>query len=83
MAIKFANRMGFRTMVIGGGKDKGDMVKRLGGCIALTATCRTQLRNLSGREGGGGRGCVGAKVILATVPGGKAMNLAQKPSCRR
>ena len=34
-------------MVIGRGKDKGETVKRLWGCIALTATCRTQLKNLS------------------------------------
>ena len=36
LAIQFANRMGFKAMVIGRGNEKKAMVKRLWGCIALT-----------------------------------------------
>jgi hypothetical protein len=40
-------QVGFKAMVIGRGKDTGETVKRLWGCVTLTATCRTQLKNLS------------------------------------
>jgi D-arabinose 1-dehydrogenase-like Zn-dependent alcohol dehydrogenase len=45
---------GFKAMVVERGKDKGKTVKTLAGCITLTATCRTQLKNClvwGGRRG--------------------------------
>jgi hypothetical protein len=42
--------MGFKAMVIGRGKDKRETVKRLWGCVTLTGTYRTQLKNLSCME---------------------------------
>ena len=74
LAIQFAYRMGFGTMVIGRGKDNGDTVIRLGlhyiGSNVQNAVEETS-QIWRSRMGGGG---TGAKVILVTVPGGKAMN---------
>jgi hypothetical protein len=42
------NRMGFRTWVIGRGKDKWDTVKNLGCCILFATTCNMYLKNFSG-----------------------------------
>ena len=66
LAIQFSNRMGFKTIAIGRGKDKEEMVKRLGAKHYIDSNSQNASNELL-KYGG-------ATVILATVPSGKAMN---------
>jgi D-arabinose 1-dehydrogenase-like Zn-dependent alcohol dehydrogenase len=58
--------MGFKTIAIARGKDKEEMVKRLGAIHYIDSESQNAAEEL-GKLGG-------AKVILATVPSGKAMS---------
>lgn len=65
LGIQFAAKMGFNTVAIGRGKDKEEMVKNLGAKQYIdnrSQNAAQELINLGG-----------AKVILATLPSGKAM----------
>lgn len=71
--------MGFKTMVIGIGKDKWDTVKMLG-LHYIDSNMQKLVEELvrcgeeEGWRGEGGWG--GATVILTTVPGGKAITIS-------
>jgi D-arabinose 1-dehydrogenase-like Zn-dependent alcohol dehydrogenase len=65
LGIQFASKMGFNTIAIGRGKDKEDLVKRLGAAHYIDGKSQNTVEELV-KLGG-------AKVILGTVPSGKAM----------
>jgi hypothetical protein len=70
---------GFKTIAIGRGKDKEDMVKKLGAIHYIDSQSQNVVKELaefgsSSENGGAAKGAGGAKVILATVPSGKAMS---------
>jgi D-arabinose 1-dehydrogenase-like Zn-dependent alcohol dehydrogenase len=65
LGIQFASKMGFKTIAIGRGKDKVDLVKKLGGVHYIDSKSQNTVEELV-KLGG-------AKIILATVPSGKAM----------
>jgi len=64
LAIQFANRMGFRTVAIGRGKDKDPLARKLGAHLYVDGAVDPagQLKQLGG-----------AKVILATAPDSKSI----------
>ncbi|HET7644731.1 MAG TPA: alcohol dehydrogenase [Nitrososphaeraceae archaeon] len=66
LGIQFASKMGFNTVAIGRGKDKEEMVKKLGARLYIDNRSQNAVEELA-KLGG-------AKVILATVPSGKAMS---------
>jgi D-arabinose 1-dehydrogenase-like Zn-dependent alcohol dehydrogenase len=66
LGIQFAAKMGFKTIAIARGKDKEDMVKKLGATHYIDSESQNAAEELV-KLGG-------AKVILATVPSGKAMS---------
>jgi D-arabinose 1-dehydrogenase-like Zn-dependent alcohol dehydrogenase len=87
LGIQFAAKMGFKTIAIGRGKDKEEMVKKLGAIHYIDSQSQNVAQELvnfgSSNENGGGtavaavaavEGTGGANVILATVPSGKAMS---------
>ena len=66
LAIQFANKMGFRTVAIGRGKDKESLALKLGASRYLdtdTMNAASELTKMGG-----------AAVILATAPNSKAMS---------
>ena len=65
LGIQFANKMGFRTVAIGRGKDKEPLALKLGAARYLD----TDAMNAAGELTKMG----GASVILATAPNSKAM----------
>jgi D-arabinose 1-dehydrogenase-like Zn-dependent alcohol dehydrogenase len=65
LGIQFASKMGFKTIAIGRGKDKEDLVKKLGAAHYIDGKSQNTVEELV-KLGG-------AKVILGTVPSGKAM----------
>jgi D-arabinose 1-dehydrogenase-like Zn-dependent alcohol dehydrogenase len=65
LGIQFASKMGFNTIAIGRGKDKEDLVKKLGAAHYIDSKSQNTVEELV-KLGG-------AKVILGTVPSGKAM----------
>jgi D-arabinose 1-dehydrogenase-like Zn-dependent alcohol dehydrogenase len=65
LGIQFASKMGFNTIAIGRGKDKEDLVKRLGAAHYIDGKSQNTVEELV-KLGG-------AKVILGTVPSGRAM----------
>jgi D-arabinose 1-dehydrogenase-like Zn-dependent alcohol dehydrogenase len=65
LGIQFASKMGFKTIAIGRGKDKEDLVKRLGAAHYIDSKSQNTVEELV-KLGG-------AKIILGTVPSGKAM----------
>ena len=69
LGIQFASKMGFKTIAIGRGKDKEEMVRKLGAIHYIDSQSQNAAEELV-KFGGGD----GAKVILATVPSGKAMS---------
>jgi D-arabinose 1-dehydrogenase-like Zn-dependent alcohol dehydrogenase len=76
LAIQFSNKMGFKTIAIGRGEDKEEMVRKLGAIHYIdsnSGNAAEELLKYGGVISGDDGGC-GAKVILATVPSGKAMN---------
>src|SRR6185437_4596941 len=66
LAIQFAAKMGFKTIAIARGKDKEEMVKKLGAIHYIDGQSQNVVEELV-KLGG-------AKVILATLPTGKAMS---------
>src|SRR6476646_7572148 len=66
LAIQFAAKMGFKTIAIARGKDKEELVKKLGAKQYIDNRSQNAVEELN-KLGG-------AKVILATVPSGKAMS---------
>ena len=65
LGIQFASKMGFKTIAIGRGKDKEDLVKKLGAAHYIDGKSQNTVEELV-KLGG-------AKVILGTVPSGRAM----------
>jgi D-arabinose 1-dehydrogenase-like Zn-dependent alcohol dehydrogenase len=65
LGIQFAAKMGFNTVAIGRGKDEEELVKKLGATQYIDNRSQNAVQELN-KLGG-------AKVILATVPSGKAM----------
>jgi D-arabinose 1-dehydrogenase-like Zn-dependent alcohol dehydrogenase len=66
LGIQFASKMGFNTIAIGRGKDKEEMAIKLGAIHYIDSQSQNAVEELA-KMGG-------AKVILATVPSGKAMS---------
>src|SRR5439155_5609439 len=65
LGIQFAHKMGFKVAAISRGKDKETLARKLGAHVYIDADQgdpAAQLRSLAG-----------ARVILATAPGGKSM----------
>lgn len=66
LGIQFAAKMGFKTIAIGRGKDKEQLVRKLGARHYIDSKSQNPVEEL-GKLGG-------AKIILGTVPSGKAMS---------
>src|SRR5919205_2343529 len=66
LGIQFAAKMGFKTIAIARGEDKEEMVKKLGAIHYIDGQSQNTVEELA-KMGG-------AKVILATLPSGKAMS---------
>ena len=69
LGVQFASKMGFNTIAIGRGKDEEELVKRLGARQYIDSRSQNAVEELT-KLGG-------AKVILGTVPSGKAMSSIQ------
>jgi D-arabinose 1-dehydrogenase-like Zn-dependent alcohol dehydrogenase len=66
LGVQFAAKMGFRTVAIARGADKGPLARQLGAQIYIDSTTQNAAQEL-GKLGG-------AKVILATVTDAKSMS---------
>ena len=66
LGVQFASKMGFKTIAIARGKDEEELVKKLGARQYIDNRSQNAVEELN-KLGG-------AKVILATVPSGKAMS---------
>ena len=66
LGIQFASKMGFKTIAIARGKDKEDLVKKLGAIHYIDSKSQNPVEELA-KLGG-------AKIILGTVPSSKAMS---------
>ena len=66
LAVQFAARMGFKTVAIARGADKGPLAKKLGAQIYIDSTLQNAAEELT-KLGG-------AQVILATVTDAKSMS---------
>jgi D-arabinose 1-dehydrogenase-like Zn-dependent alcohol dehydrogenase len=66
LGVQFASKMGFNTIAIGRGKDEEELMKRLGARQYIDSRSQNAVEELT-KLGG-------AKVILGTVPSGKAMS---------
>lgn len=66
LGVQFAAKMGFKTIAIARGKDEEELVKKLGARLYIDNRSQNAVEELN-KLGG-------AKVILATVPSGKAMS---------
>jgi len=66
LGIQFAAKMGFNTIAIGRGKDKEELVRKLVARQYIDSKSQNPVEELV-KLGG-------AKIILGTVPSGKAMN---------
>jgi D-arabinose 1-dehydrogenase-like Zn-dependent alcohol dehydrogenase len=66
LGIQFAAKMGFETIAIGRGKEKEEMVRKLGAIHYIDTRSQNAVEELN-KLGG-------AELILATVPSGKAMS---------
>jgi len=66
LGVQFAAKMGFKTIAIGRGKDEEELVKNLGAMQYIDSRSQNVVEELN-KLGG-------AKVILGTVPSGKAMS---------
>jgi D-arabinose 1-dehydrogenase-like Zn-dependent alcohol dehydrogenase len=66
LGIQFASKMGFNTIAIGRGKDKEELVRKLGARHYIDSKSQNPVEELV-KLGG-------AKIILGTGPGGKAMS---------
>jgi D-arabinose 1-dehydrogenase-like Zn-dependent alcohol dehydrogenase len=84
LGIQFSNKMGFKTIAIGRGKDKEEMVRKLGAIHYIDSNSKNVAEELVKYGGGGSNDSIGndngsgkgAKVILATAPSAKAMSAA-------
>jgi D-arabinose 1-dehydrogenase-like Zn-dependent alcohol dehydrogenase len=65
LGVQFANRMGFHTVAIARGRDKGNLARDLGAHLYIDSETQDPAKELMALGG--------AKVILATVTSGKAM----------
>ena len=65
LGVQFAARMGFETVAIARGKDKEDLARRLGARHYIDSAAQDPAAALQGLGG--------AKIVLATVTVGKAM----------
>ncbi len=66
LGVQFAAKMGFKTVAIARGADKGPLAKKLGAQVYIDSTAQNVAEELT-RLGG-------AKVILATVTDAKSMS---------
>ena len=66
LGVQFASKMGFNTIAIARGKEEEELVKKLGARQYIDNRSQNAVEELN-KLGG-------AKVILATVPSGKAMS---------
>jgi D-arabinose 1-dehydrogenase-like Zn-dependent alcohol dehydrogenase len=66
LGVQYAAKMGFNTVAIGRGMDEEELVKKLGARRYIDSRSENAVEELT-KLGG-------AKVILATVPSGKAMS---------
>ena len=66
LGIQFAVKMGFKTIAIARGKDKEEIVRKLGARVYIDSKSQNPVEELV-KLGG-------AKIILGTVPSGKAMS---------
>jgi D-arabinose 1-dehydrogenase-like Zn-dependent alcohol dehydrogenase len=66
LGIQFASKMGFNTIAIGRGKDKEELVRKLGARHYIDSKSQNPVEELV-KLGG-------AKIILGTGPGGKAIS---------
>jgi D-arabinose 1-dehydrogenase-like Zn-dependent alcohol dehydrogenase len=66
LGVQFAAKMGFKTVAIARGADKGPFAKKLGAHIYIDSTAQNAAEELT-KLGG-------AKVILATVTDAKSMS---------
>jgi D-arabinose 1-dehydrogenase-like Zn-dependent alcohol dehydrogenase len=66
LGVQFAAKMGFKTVAIARGADKGPLAKKLGAHVYIDSTTQNPAEELT-RLGG-------AKVILATVTDAKSMS---------
>jgi D-arabinose 1-dehydrogenase-like Zn-dependent alcohol dehydrogenase len=66
LGIQFAAKMGFKTVAIARGKDKEELVRKLGARQYIDSKSQNPVEELA-KLGG-------AKIILGTVPSGKAMS---------
>lgn len=66
LGIQFASKMGFKTIAIARGKDKEELVRKLGARQYIDSKSQDPVEDLV-KLGG-------AKIILGTVPSGKAMS---------
>jgi len=66
LGVQYAAKMGFNTVAIGRGKDEEELVKKLGARRYIDSRSQNAAEELT-KLGG-------AKVILGTVPSGKAMS---------
>lgn len=69
LAVQYTARMGFHTLAIARGPDKGPFAKQLGASIYIDSQAQDAAAELA-RLGG-------ANVILATVTSGEAMSALQ------
>jgi D-arabinose 1-dehydrogenase-like Zn-dependent alcohol dehydrogenase len=66
LGIQFASKMGFKTIAIGRGKDKEEIVRKLGATQYIDSKSQNPVEELVKLRG--------AKIILGTGPGGNAMS---------
>jgi D-arabinose 1-dehydrogenase-like Zn-dependent alcohol dehydrogenase len=66
LGIQFASKMGFKTIAIARGKDKEEIVRKLGAIHYIDSKSQNPVEELV-KLGG-------AKIILGTGPGGKAIS---------
>ena len=66
LGIQFASKMGFKTVAIARGKDKEELVRKLGARQYIDSKSQNPVEELV-KLGG-------AKIILGTGPGGKALS---------
>jgi D-arabinose 1-dehydrogenase-like Zn-dependent alcohol dehydrogenase len=69
LGVQYAARMGFHTVAIARGKDKGPLARQLGAAVYVDSQAQDPAEEL--------RKLGGAKVILATVTSGEAMSAVQ------
>ncbi|HUI69026.1 MAG TPA: alcohol dehydrogenase catalytic domain-containing protein [Spirochaetia bacterium] len=66
LAVQYANKMGFRTVVLSRGKDKEALARKLGAWDYIDTTAGDPAKELRARGG--------AKTILCTAPNGKTIS---------